>query len=156
MAYLIRDATIGDVYVLARTLREADRRECEAYGVAPGVGLRKSFYASTWRRCALIDGSIAAMWGICGTSIGHTAQAWLMTAPVIEKLPVAFVREARREVETMLATHSRIEGTVAKDYLQAIRFLRALGFEIGPLPENKGGGFRTFSMERRMPGRETT
>lgn len=152
-SYLIRDAEIADVYWLAQTLRDADRCECEAYGITPAKGLRRSFYASAWRRTALIDGNIAAMWGICGTAIGHTAQAWLMTAPVIERLPLAFIREARREARSMLDHHDRVEGTVDVNYQAAQRFLGLIGFTVEPeFVTCPTGRFHPFSMERTMRG----
>lgn len=146
--YLIREATIADVYALARTLRERDRAECACYGVTPAAGLRASFRAATIRRCAVIEGEIAAMWGAAGVALGYSAHAWLMTAPVIEKLPVAFIREARREVALMLQTHQRLEGEVAVDYPQAIRLLEVLGFTIGGEFKMPGGRFRSFCLER--------
>ena len=154
-SYLIRDATIADVYALARSLRAADRAECAGYGVTPAVGLRRSFYAASYRRTGLIDGAIAAMWGICGTALGHTAHAFLMTAPIIEKLPIAFVREARREVKTMLETHERIEGEVAVEYHAAQRFLEVLGFELGAAVDLRGGKFRPFHLDNDVGNIDT-
>ena len=145
--YLIRDSHISDVYALARSLRDADRAECLAYGVTPAQGLRKSFYAASYRRTAVIDDIIAAMWGVCGAALGHTAQFYLMTAPVIETMPIAFVREGRRELRKILETHDRIEGTVAIEYLAAQRLVDVMGFTFGNTFELPGGKFRPFFLE---------
>jgi hypothetical protein len=148
--YLIRDAEIADVYRLARNLRDGDRLEVASLGLTPIAGLRKTFYSALDRRTALIDGAIAAMWGVSGSAFGHTGYPWLMTAPVIETLPVSFVRQARREVGRMLATHRRLEGSVAAQYAMACRFLETLGFTLGDVQEigPRKAKFRPFTMER--------
>lgn len=139
---------IADVYALAKALRPRDRAECAGYGITPAKGLRASFRGATIRRTALIDGEIAAMWGSAGNALGHSAHAWLMTAPVIETMPVAFIKEARREVQRMLQTHDRLVGEVAVDYPQAIRLLHVLGFTIGDAFDLPGGRFYAFSIWR--------
>lgn len=154
--YLIRDSIIADVYQLARTLREADLQECLGYGIEPAKGLRQAYYQAFVRRTALIDGVVAAMWGIrgdprngnYGSALGHTAYAYLLTAPIIEKLPLAFFRETRREVRAMLDTHCRIESECAVSYLQAQRFLHMVGFEFDETVDLPGGKFIRFHMER--------
>jgi hypothetical protein len=148
--YLIRDAEISDVYALAKNLRDGDRLEVASLGLTPRIGIRKSFSNALYRKTALIGGEIAAMWGLGGTAFGHTGHPWLMTAPIIETLPVSFLREARWELGRMLATHRCLTGWVAADYTMACRFLYVLGFElgdvelIGPLKAR----FRRFTMER--------
>lgn len=154
--YLIRDSVITDVYALAKTLREADLQECLGYGVAPAKGLRRAYYEAFVKRTAVIDGVIAAMWGMrgdarsgnVGTALGHTAYAYLLTAPVIEKLPLAFFRETRREVRAMLDTHQRIESECAVSYLSAQRFLGMIGFSFDETIELPGGKFIRFHMQR--------
>jgi len=116
--------------------------------VSAAAGLRRSYYAASYRRTGLIDGTIAAMWGLCGVALGHTAHAYLMTAPIIETLPMAFAREARREIRAMLDTHDRIEGEVAVEYVAAQRFLHILGFEFGTTFAGAAGKFRPFHLER--------
>lgn len=151
--YLIRDAEIADVYRLARNLRDGDRLEVASLGFTPIQGLRRTFYSALYRRTALIakDGNleIAAMWGVSGTAFGHTGHPWLMTAPIIERLPVCFLREARREIGRMRRIHRRLEGRVAAQYAMACRFLEVLGFTLGAAEEigPRKATFRTFSME---------
>jgi hypothetical protein len=147
--YLIRDAEIADVYALARNLRDGDRLEVASLGFTPIQGLRRTFYSALYRRTALIDGEIAAMWGLSGTAFGHTGHPWLMTAPLIERLPVSFLREARREIGRMARTHRCLEGWVAAQYTMACRFLEALGFTLGAVEEigPRKAKFRRFGME---------
>jgi hypothetical protein len=70
--------------------------------------------------------------------LGVTDVPWLLTASAFEKVPVAAVREARREVARMLRLCPHLENHVASSYTKAYRFLRALGFTVGA-PQPVGG-----------------
>ncbi len=146
--YLIRDAEIADVYALARNLRDGDRLEVASLGVTPAMGLRKSFRNAVVRRTAIIDGEIAAMWGVGGSAVGNTGYPWLMTAPAVERIPVLFLRVARSELGRMRRRFHRLEGLVAAEYTMACRFLEVLGFMLGPVTEigPRSAKFRTFMM----------
>jgi hypothetical protein len=148
-AYLIRDAEIADVYALARNLRDGDRLECAGYGLSPREGLRRAYRAALYRRVAAIGGEVAAMWGICGPALGRTGYPWLMTAPAVERVPVSFFREARRELGRMRRMYLRLEGQVAAEYVMACRFLEVLGFALGPAREFGPckAKFRAFVLE---------
>jgi len=119
-------------------------------GVSPLQALRRAFRGAIIRRTAIIDEQIAAMWGLEGTMLGNIGYPWMLTAPPIEKIPVAFVREARKGVWEMLQIKNRLEGYVAADYTCACRFLEVLGFELGkPQPKGPWGiKFRQFVLER--------
>lgn len=147
---VIRPAAIGDVYALARRLRVGDRAEIEAVGKEPRRVLRMSFRASLMRpQVALVDGEIAAMWGLGGNILSDTGAPWLMTGIAAERVPVSFLRIARRELAAMLAIKPRLENFVAAEYGRAVRLLEVLGFSIeaaepvGP----KRAPFRRFWIE---------
>jgi len=146
--YLIREAEIADIYRLARNLRDGDRLEVTSLGTTPAEALRKSFKHAIFRRTALIEGQIAAVWGLGGSMLGDTGYPWLLTAPIIETLPLSFVREARGQVWDMMSRKRRLEGLVAADYRCACRFLQVLGFTLDepqPMPPHKVK-FRKFWM----------
>lgn len=148
--YLIRAAEIADVYALARNLRPADRLEVTSLGLEPIPALRSCFRQAIFRQTALVDDEIAAMWGLGGTMLSNHGQPWLLTAPCIEKMPLAFVHEARKVVLHMLRLKTRLEGHVAADYTRAIRLLELLGFSLGDpfVVGPRCALFRTFTMER--------
>jgi len=150
LRYFIRPADITDVYALARNLREDDRIEVTAMGSTPITALRTSYRNAIFRRTAFVNGEIAAMWGLGGSMLGAVGYPWLLTAPPIEKAPVAFLRGARREVVLMLRHKSRLENHVLAKYTRACRFLEALGFTLSdPEPYGLNGAMcRKFTMER--------
>jgi hypothetical protein len=148
--YELRPAEISDVHVLARTLRDGDRLEMTSLGLSPVMALRRAFRGAIIRRTAIIDGEIAAMWGMEGAMLGPVGYPWMLTAPPVERVPIAFLREARKGVCEMLRLKNRLEGHVAADYTCACRFLEVVGFRLGE-PEPKGPHgikFRSFVMER--------
>lgn len=146
----IRPADIADVYALARNLREDDRIEVTEMGLTPITALRTSYRNAIFRRTAFVNGEIAAMWGLGGSMLGAVGYPWLLTAPPIEKAPVAFLREAKREVVLMLRHKSRLENHVLAKYTRACRFLEVLGFALSdPAPCGPNGALcRKFTMER--------
>ena len=130
-------------------MREADAREGQLIGFKPQWLLRSAFRGSIYARTAFIGSEIAAMWGLRAAILSETGQPWLVTAPVIETLPVSFIREAKREVAALLALKPRLEDYVIADYRGAVRLLEVLGFELDePVPYGrKGAMFRRFSIE---------
>ncbi len=149
MSLIIREAEIGDVYRLARNLRDGDRLEVAGYGVAPNIAIRASFRNALYRRVAVIDGEVAAMWGVGGAAFGCTGYPWLMTAPPVERVPVLFIRVARWELGRMRRMYHRLTGQVAAEYTMACRFLDVLGFTLGPPTEfgPRRAKFCMFTME---------
>ena len=73
-------------------------------------------------KTAFVDGDIAAMWGLGGTLLGDTGVPWILTAPAIEKVPLALVRESRKDIAEWLGFKRRLENLCAADYRAAIRF----------------------------------
>lgn len=140
--------TAAHIRELRETIREADKREIEAYGFTCAKGLWRSYKQGLMNRTALIDGQVAAVWGVGGTYLGATGQPWLLTAEAIKKIsPLKFARYYQREVHKMLKLFPELVNYVDNDYPEAIRLLQIVGFEIGE-PEKRGAGvYRKFSLK---------
>lgn len=147
MTLFIRPAEIADVYALAKVLRVSDRQEILSLGITAEHALRASFRNAIIRNTAFVDGRIAAMWGLGGTMLSDIGYPWMLTAPIIETIPVSFVKEARKGIVEMLSIKSRLQGFVDADYPRACRFLERLGFELAPpAPYGpNGASFRMFT-----------
>jgi hypothetical protein len=115
---------------LASTLRALDRGEAEALGYTARSGIRSNFYGAMHRKTALVGSQVVAMWGLCGPSLGDIGYPYLMTSPLIEKIPITFIKIARKEVAHMLRHRLRLEGYVAANYRAAVRLLEVLGFTV--------------------------
>lgn len=143
-------ATIAHVYTLAARMRREDQAEMEAAGLDARVALRKTFRAALIRETIFVDGEIAAMWGMGGDALSDTGTPWLLTTPAVERVPVSFVREGRKNVATMLRIKPILVNYVDARYARACRFVEALGFVLEPPAPfgPKGALFRRFELRR--------
>lgn len=133
--YRIVPSEPAHVAMLAVNLRDADRAEVQSAGLSSFKAIGRSFRSGILCRTAFVGDDIAAMWGLGGTLVSNVGHPWLLTTPAVEKIPIAFVKEAQAQLAIMLALRPVLSNYVAASYGQAIGFLRLLGFEVGyPIP----------------------
>lgn len=150
-AIMITEATPRHVRLLGHRLRLADAREMTCLGLIPHRVLWHSYRLALLRKTALVDGDVAAMWGVAGSPLGLVGRPWLLTAPEAELVSShAFVRIYRREVRQMLDLFPVLVGQVDATYREAVRLLDLSGFTVGPTTPfgPHGAMFRTYRMER--------
>lgn len=128
--------------MLRSSLREGDRAELAVAKLSPTKAIWRCFRHSLYCKTVLVDGELAAMWGVGGTILG-VGEVWLMTTKVIETIPFTFIREARKEVAYMNSLFPSLIGITSCDYKSAIKFVQLLGFK---MTEEKP--FVYFSMEK--------
>lgn len=137
------------LWELAENLRENDEKEIMGFGFSNRRVLWQSYRQSIFSRTALIDGKVAAIWGVGGVLMGDTGRPWLLTSPESLKVsPLRFARIYRREVQKMLKLFPNLENFVDSTYNQAVRLLEIVGFKLDePQPIGKTGAmFRRFKM----------
>ena len=134
MSLEIVPSTLEHIKELALNLRQADRQEALALGLDPAKATYFAYRSGLWRRTALIDNQVAAIWGVAGTPMGLIGQPFLITSPVCEAIsPVKFARIYKQEVEVMKQLFPVLENYVDASYEGAVRMLRIAGFQlIGP------------------------
>lgn len=126
-------------------MRPADRCEIAGLGVTVRKALWRAYRNSPVCKTALVDGQVAAMWGVCvGLHAAYLPNGakvpWLHTTSMVEKLPVSFVKIAKTELAAMIALYPRLESYVAAEYAGAIGLLKLLGFTIdAPAPVGANG-----------------
>lgn len=116
---------------LANNLRPGDAAEASVTGRPCRHMLMALWKNSLLRRAALVDGKVAAAWGCTAPLMVSEGEPWLFTTPVVERIPVFFFKQTRRELAEMLRGHQALVSNVASDYTQAVKFFRKLGFSIG-------------------------
>lgn len=127
----IRDSTWGDVLELKDDLREGEQKEIMAYGVSPQEGLVDSFRVSIMRRTALVDGKVAAMWGIRGTLLGEVGNPFLLTGHEALKVsPLVFTRVYINQLQDMKDLYPILENYVDASYDGAVKLLKLAGFKL--------------------------
>lgn len=137
------------IAALIPRMRQKDCEEALNAGITVERAVWRSYRGSVFAKVALVNGEIAAVWGVCGT-LGRTGQPWLFTTPVVERAKMHFVRIMRQEVKEMLVLYPRLLGLVDDAYAGAIRLLGAVGFKISePFSYGRYGmPFREYSAER--------
>ena len=136
---------------MARIMRPGDRAECESVGVSAKRALWRSYKGSLEAWAVEVEGEgLAAVFGLGGVILSDVGIPWLMTGPLVEKYPFAFLRVSKAIVAGFLEQKPRLENYVLADYRGACRLLEAIGFTLGD-PEPHGVQrvmFRKFTMER--------
>lgn len=90
------------------------------------------------------------MSGMSGGMLSDIGYPYLVTTPVCDEVPLAFVRIGRDAVEEMMKYRERLEGVVDASYDRAVRFISLIGFSLsGPQPFGpKGHMFHKYFMVR--------
>lgn len=147
---IIVPTTAAHIRELNETIRAKDRAEIENYGWTAGKGLWRSYKAGLGNQTALLDGQVAACWGVAGAYLGGQGAPWLLTSDAVYKISaLRFARVYQRELYNMLKLFPYLLNWVHADYEEAIRLLSIVGFTIGE-PEKLGNGmYRKFEMRRR-------
>lgn len=131
MTVEIVDSVPEHVQMAGRNLRAADAREATVLGLEPHKLLWRSYKTSIVRRTALVDGEVAAMWGLCGVLFGRTGCPWLVTTLAAERVrPLVFARIYKGELAKMFAMFPNLENYVDSSYSTAIRLLKMNGFQV--------------------------
>lgn len=128
-------------------MRAEDRAEIEAVGLVVRHTLVTLYRRTPQPRVALIDGQVAAVWGDAAPLLADTGVVWMFTADPVERLPLAFFREAKAEIAGYLTYRRSLRTQVACCYGRALRFLRMLGFDLGDTVLN--GKYREITIKQR-------
>ncbi len=137
---------------LAKNLRKEDAAEILALGISPEKALWRSYKNSVYRKTAIINGKVAACWGVCGQMFGSYGIVWLLTSDAVKEIsPLKFARLYQKEVNTMLQIFPEMGNYVDSRYSSAIRLLEIVGFNVNKQKERVGESgelFRKFKIER--------
>lgn len=150
VSYEITPTQRHHVAELGQNLRVADLSEVESVGMTGQRALWRSYRAAYYTATAIVDGEVAAVWGVGGSPLSRIGRPWLLTSPAVEKVRLAFVREARYEVGKMLTMFPEMRGFVDSRYKGALRLLQTLGFDLSePMPFGPlGAPFCRYSIRR--------
>lgn len=135
-------ATEDDARELASVLRIEDRLEVEALGFDAFEGLFQSLIGAQEAWTYRADGQIVCMAGVTSCSlIGRRGVPWLLGSVLVGQHRRSFLVETRRMVTHWLTLFDVLSNVVDVRYEAAIRWLRWLGFEIGPPFDMVNGRF---------------
>lgn len=128
-------------------MRDADRRECGAFGHSPTEALTGALRSSLWAVTAMFDGEPHAMLGVTPRNMMEgSGVPWMLGTERIYDSGREMVRYAPAILREMFDSFTVLENYVAADNARAVRFLRWLDFEIYEPVVNIGGvPFKRFS-----------
>lgn len=125
--------TAAHVAELVANLRQQDIDELRALGhedlAAP---IHEGVARSTWCHTLLIDGQVAAIFGVAplGTLLDARGVPWLLGTDLIWPNRRALARLARRYILAMLRDHPHLTNIVHAKNTHATRWLRRAGFTL--------------------------
>lgn len=146
--YRIVPCRLSHLREIVRTMRADDRAEFEMAGLNPKHRLYALHRMTMQPKTALVDGEVAAVWGDAASILASEGLMWMITAPCIERVPLAFFREARREIARISEYRQSLRSCIGGPYSRAIRFFTMLGFTIEPPVIIGGNEYRTMRMAR--------
>lgn len=133
----ISEAKAWHVGAILRRMRVDHEAAMRQMNVNLHHELRAKFLCSYYRRAGFIDGELAAVWGVEGTSLSAEGLPWLVLSQYAVKFPVAVLRYARKEIAYLARTKVRLVTTVVPSDEAAQRLVAFLGFEA---PDGFGDG----------------
>ena len=145
--------TLAHVRAILPRLRKEDRIELGSDPRAPRHTLIDLWRNSYFKQTYIIDGEIAAVVGGSGSISDDTAHLWLFTTDVVEKVPVTFVKEARRTLDSLLRQKRVLLSSVLASHERALKTYRMLGFDVGP-PRQFGATPYEFCLIRLERGKQ--
>jgi hypothetical protein len=128
---IVRDAKIEDVFELARTMREEDKREIwKSHHKTPEQALMEGYLES--EICFTIEHNEKpiAMFGIVPQTLIGGATVWLLGSIEIEKIQRAFIRHSKRFLDMFLEYYPYLENWVSVENTKSIGWLKYLGATI--------------------------
>lgn len=114
---------------IVRMLRREHQNAMTIIGQKAHHELRTCFDHSAFRRAWLIDGQLAAVGGVVGTSLSSAGYIWLALTQEATKYPVAVFKEAKTQLREILQVKRKLVTTTYCDDATATRFAERLGFE---------------------------
>ena len=120
--YHLRDMAI------AMTQDSAEVSRC--HGMTPLKALWQSYRKSIICRTALIDGKVAAIWGVYGVLFADTGEPWLIVAPSVEDYPFRTAFIYKKELQKMQEMFPVLEEYVPANNEKSIRLLELMGFKV--------------------------
>lgn len=134
------------IAALKANLRAEDEAEIVRFGITVQKALWYSYRNSLTRKTALIDGVVAACWGVHGVFMGNTGVPWLITTSEVRRIsPLLFARIYQQEVLSMLKMFRKLENYVDPAYTSAVRLLEIIDFKVSDPEMLKGVSVRKFT-----------
>jgi hypothetical protein len=135
---IVIDSVAKHCAELAKTIRPEDALEAVRLGLDPRKSIFSAYRQAVYRKTALLDDHVAAMWGVIGTPLSMTGIPYFITGTDAVRLsPVRFARLYTSEAKIMNDIFPVLENYVDASYTGAVKLLKLAGFTLeGPVMVN--------------------
>lgn len=121
------------IHELVKNLRPGELHEALIFYKSPEEALLRGFKSCHFKHTALVDGEVAAMWGLQGSLLGNVGHPFLLTGKNALKISsLAFVRLYRNQLQEMKKFFPILVNYVDAEYKEAVKLLRLSGFTLQP------------------------
>lgn len=148
----IEPAQVGHVALVAPRVRQADRDELWASShETPFDALATGVQISTSAWTGFVGDEPVCMFGVAPASLlGAVGVPWMIGTDAVERHQMAFLRRCRPCVDRMRSLYDVLVNYVDDRNVVAQRWLRWLGFHVGPAAPHgvEGLPFRRFMWRR--------
>ena len=124
---MFRQGTLEDGLVILADLRKQQCRSLEKLNIDPQVLLREALKGGPVVT-VLINNRPAAMFGTISSTLLGLTKVWVITTPLVEREPIAFLRWSRRFLQDLYAKHGTLIGMVDVEFERSRRWLQWCGF----------------------------
>jgi hypothetical protein len=117
--------------------------------VDPVGQAKQLLHYSTEAWVVYFEGKPAVLWGVFSdTLLSNEATIWTVTTSVVDKHPFMFLRGSQELLKYLLTNYSKLTGTVEVGYERSEKWLKWLGFKVGPVVVREGVKMRKFERSR--------
>lgn len=133
---------------MATAMMEDSKEVAKLTGISPLKLLWISYRKSIICHTALINGKVAAIWGVYGVLFADTGEPWLIVAPMVEDYPFRTAFIYKKELQKMQEFFPILQEFVPATNEKSIRLLQLMGFRVD---KNRimVGGVEYFRAEKR-------
>jgi len=139
----------ADIRELDTHLRPEDRRELDVLRPgAPVIDIVQSgVMRSEWSMVVRHGRTLLAIAGVVPAPEDHGAIPWMLCAREVEEHPLAAVRFGRMFIDLWLLKYKKLFNCVHTENASALRYIRALGFNVRDEPLELPSGAFVFYFE---------
>lgn len=122
-----REGTLSDGLSILADLREQQCKTLRKLEIDPVLLLKKAIGRGP-ATTVLIDERPAAMYGVISETLLGLPKIWVITTALIEREPIAFLRNSRRILRGFYEVHGTLIGMVDAEFERSCAWLNWCGF----------------------------
>lgn len=124
---MFRSGTMKDGLVILANLREQQCRSLDKLKLDP-IKLLENALVSGPVVTVLVDDRPAAMYGVLSNTLLGLPKIWVISTPLVEREPIAFLRNSRRILQEFYESYGTLIGMVDREFERSCAWLRWCGF----------------------------